>query len=100
MHEVRKSVAFKCRECQGAAKIIEADGQIDGIYCPACGVSLDGGSARTAYQSLREQMVEKEGLNVVRRLVKGRVRRVPPRKASYEISDPRWPFVMVVEDEV
>ena len=99
MHEVVKSISFKCRECEGAAKITESDGRIEGVHCPACDVALDGVGARLMYQTLIERLRKEEARDVARSLLDGRVGRVPRRKVANEFSDPRWPFVMVAKGD-
>ena len=102
MNEVRKSISFKCRSCQSAAKIVERDGRIDRVYCPACGVALDAVDARFMYQTLIERIerLRVEGArNFSRSLIDGRVGRVPRRKVANEFSDTRWPFILVAEDD-
>ena len=98
--EVRKSISFKCRQCEGTAEIIESDGRIEGVHCPACGVALDGVDARLMVRELQVQYVRQEGSNLNRiRLRKARIGRVPLRKVTNEFSDPRWPFTLIADDD-
>ena len=80
MNEVRKSISFKCRECEGAAKVAMDDGRIEDVHCPACGVALDALDARFMYQTLIEHLRVEEARNFSRSLIDGRVGRVPLRK--------------------
>lgn len=96
---VTKRVSFKCRACESAAKIVEVDGSVDRVFCPACGASVDGADARSMYHELSLYYLRQEGSNVIRReLRKRRMSRVPLRKVDNEFSDPQWPFVLMLDD--
>ena len=94
-----KHVSFKCRDCEGAAKIVEVDDGIDRVFCPSCGSTVDGEDARSMYHELRLRYVRQESSNVLRReLRKRRVGSVPLRKVGNEFADPRWPFILMLND--
>ena len=95
-----KRESFKCRACEGAAKIVVVDEGVDRVFCPACGASVDGDDARSMHHELRLRYIEQEGSNVMRRDLRKRgMGRAPLRKVDNEFSDPRWPFVMMLDDD-
>ncbi len=99
MDEVAKSISFKCRQCESAAKIAVDDGRLERVYCPACGVSLDAIDAGLMYQTLIERVRDEEARNFIHGLVNGRMGRVPRSNVASDFSDPRWPFVLIAEDD-
>ena len=93
---VTKGISFKCRACEGPAKIVYDDGSIQSVFCQACGISVDGENATEMYRTLILPNVLEESRNVIRRDLRKRgMGRVPLRKVGNEFSDPRWPFILV-----
>ena len=94
---VTKSISFKCRACEGPAKIVYDDGSIQRVFCPACGASVDGAErAGEMYRTLILPNLKEEGRNFFRRMLRKRgMGRVPLRNVDNESSDQRWPFILV-----
>ena len=94
---VTKGISFKCRACEGPAKIVYDDGSIQRVFCPACSASVDGAErAGEMYQTLLLPNLKEEGRNFFRRMLRKRgMGRVPLRKVDNESSDQRWPFILV-----
>lgn len=81
------SFSYDCRHCRKPATVIEDDGTVACVYCPACGLAVDAGAATKMHGTLL-----------------GRYRRELARKAlvrkgswfSNRFTDGRWPFVMKI----
>ena len=99
-HEFRKQVTFKCRACKGDAQMLEVDGRFDSMRCLTCNVSVESPDARLMYETLSQQYRIQEGRNIMRRRVnKSGMGHVPLTKVDNKFSDPKWPFILVLEDE-
>lgn len=93
----RYEVSFKCRTCQGAAKMLKVDGGLERVDCSTCGISTAGVDAVLMYETLFLRFRTQVAHNVVRRTInKGGVFKAPPSQVSNEFADPRWPFILKV----
>ena len=94
---VTKGISFKCRACEGPAKIVYDDGSIQRVFCPPVALLLMGAErAGEMYRTLILPNLKEEGRNFFRRMLRKRgMGRVPLRKVDNESSDPRWPFILV-----
>lgn len=98
--EFTKRISFKCGTCQVQAKItVDDDLEILGVDCFSCGTSVGAEESRLMYDTLLREYREEEGRNFVRRLLNERgMARVPLAKVGNEFRDPRWPFILTVND--
>ena len=95
----RWAMSFRCGSCNGRAKIVFDDGRVQRVFCPACSASVDGDDADLMYTTLRDRRVEQAARRHMRGLVnKSNLGRVPLTKVEKVFRDPRWPFVLEVED--
>ena len=98
-YEFTKAKTFQCSNCESAAKIVVGDSGIESVFCPSCGTSVDGETARLMHDELFNQYVIQEGRNIMRREVnKTGIGRVPLTKVDNEFSDSRWPFTLILND--
>ena len=70
------------------------------MRCLTCNVSVESPDARLMYETLRARYAAQTGRDILRRRVnKSGMGRVPLTKVDNEVSDPKWPFILVLEDE-
>lgn len=81
------SISFDCRECRKPATVIERDGTVECVYCPACGTAVDSGAAVRMQETL---------IGRYRRQAAGKATGHKGRWFSNRFTDGRWPFVMKV----
>ena len=83
------SVSFDCRDCRKPATVIEEEGKVVCVYCPACGMAVDAGAATKMHDTL---------LGRYRRQVANKASGSKGRWISNRFTDGRWPFVMTIEE--
>ena len=80
--------------------LMEDDGTISRVFCPSCDNAVDAPDAAVMYETLRKCYVVQQGRNIVRRELRGRgMGNLPVTGVDNEFSDPRWPFIMMLQDE-
>lgn len=67
--------------------MIEGEGTVDCVYCPACGLAVDAGAAADMHGTLLGRYRRQ-----LERAASGRM----GRRRSNRFTDRRWPFVMTV----
>ena len=82
-------VLFECRDCRKPATVIERDGTVSCVYCPACGGAVDAGAASEMHDALLGRYRLQLAHNA-----SGRTGRRP----SNRFLDRRWPFAMLVAE--
>ena len=97
LYEQRVSVQFRCRRCQNLADMIEVDGALGYVRCVPCGIVERRG------QMMYHQLIVKYRDQVARNLLAAQLRRAgirrPIHPVNNEISDPRWPFILIAEQD-
>ena len=86
---VAGSISFECRDCRKPATVVERDGTVECVYCPACGSAVDAGAAVQMHQTLLGRYRRR-----LERIASGR----SGRWHSNRFADRRWPFVMIVAE--
>lgn len=69
--------------------MIEGEGTVRCVYCPACGSAVDAGAASDMHDTLLGRYRRQLARNASGR--KG-------RRPSNRFTDGRWPFVMTIEE--
>ena len=98
---IRKKMSFKCRDCELSAKIVLVDERrIDRVYCQVCGTEVRAEEADLMYRELASNHRVQVSRNLIREtLQENRMGRLPLVHIDNEISDSRWPFILVIEDD-
>ena len=97
LYEERLSLKFRCRRCQNLADMIEVDGALGYVRCVPCGIVEHRG--QMMYHALLLQRQKETARNLVTRQLRAAGIRRPLSHVGNEFSDPRWPFILVVEHD-
>lgn len=92
--DFKVAISFKCRKCDGAAKLIHSDAGLERVFCPACGIRVDGDDAVIMHNTFVKDYRNQLARNLSRSEINQRgMGRVPLRKVMDELTNPRRPFI-------